>query len=235
MIAEVESATASGRASNTSPAAAGSVAFYLQESFMRLFYAPGACSLSPHIVAQEAGIDLEFEKVDLKTKKTTRGADYLEINPKGAVPALQLDNGEILTEGPVIVQYLADQRPQAGLAAAQGTFARYRLLEMLGFINSEIHKGYSPLFNPAISAAERTETTTYLQKRYRFIESQLQKHIYLLGDQYSVADAYLFTVTNWADSLSVDLSSFPQVLAFQKRIAARPAVQAVMKAEGLIP
>lgn len=201
---------------------------------MRLFYAPGACSLSPRIVAQEAGIKLEFEKVDLKTKKTTGGRDYLEINPKGSVPALQLDDGEILTEGPVIVQYLADQRPQAGLAAAWGTMARYRLMEMLGFINSEIHKGYSPLFNPAIGAAERAEKIASLQKRYHIIESQLQKHPYLLGEQFSVADAYLFTVTNWAHSLQVDLSSLPHVLAFQKRIAARPAVEAAMRAEGLI-
>ena len=202
---------------------------------MRLFYAPGACSLSPRIVAQEAGIPLEFEKVDLKTKKTARATDYLTINPKGAVPALELDNGEILTEGPAIVQYLADQRPQAGLVPDPGTFARYRLLEMLGFINSEIHKGYAPLFNPAIGAAERAEQIAYLQKRYAFIESQLQKHPYLLGDQFSVADAYLFTVTNWADALKVDLSSFPHVLAFQKRVAARPAVQAAMRGEGLIP
>jgi glutathione S-transferase len=199
---------------------------------MRLFYAPGACSLSPHIVALEAGIKLAFEKVDLKTKKTADGSDYLTINPKGAVPALQLDDGEILTEGPAIVQYLAEQRPQAGLVPAAGTMAHYRLLEILGFINSEIHKGYSPLFNPAISAADRSEKIAYLQKRYGFIEAQLKKHPYLLGDQFSVADAYLFTVTNWATPLKVDLSRFPKVLDFQKRIGARPAVQAAMKAEG---
>jgi glutathione S-transferase len=201
---------------------------------MRLFYAPGACSLSPHIVAQEAGIELALGKVDLKTKKITDGRNYLEINPKGAVPALQLDNGEILTEGPAIVQYLADQRPKSGLVPASGTIAHYRLLEILGFINSEIHKGYSPLFNPAIGAVERAEKTAQLQKRYGFIESQLQKHPYLVGDHFSVADAYLFTVTRWAAALKVDLSGFPQVLASQKRIAARPAVQAAMRAEGLI-
>jgi glutathione S-transferase len=201
---------------------------------MKLYYTPGACSLSPHIVAQEAGIALEFEKVDLKTKTTAGGASYLKINPKGAVPALELDNGEILTEGPAIVQYLADQRPQSGLAPPWGTLARYRLLEILGFINSEIHKAYSPLFNPVISAAERAERIEYLQKRYSIIESQLEKQPYLLGDHFTVADAYLFTITNWAYQLKVDLSSFPHVLALQERIAARPAVQAAMRAEGLI-
>jgi glutathione S-transferase len=201
---------------------------------MKLYYAPGACSLSPHIVAQEAGIALKFEKVDLAAKKTAGGANYLEVNPKGSVPALELDNGEILTEGPAIVQYLADQRPQAGLVPAWGTMARYRLLEMLGFINSEIHKGYSPLFNPAISAAERAQRIEYLEKRYSFIEAQLAKQPYLLGEQFTVADAYLFTVTNWASKLKVDLSRFPRVLAFQQRVSARPAVQAAMKAEGLL-
>jgi glutathione S-transferase len=201
---------------------------------MKLYYAPGACSLSPHIVAQEAGIALKFEKVDLKTKATESGANYVGINPKGSVPALELDNGEILTEGPAIVLYLADQRPQAGLAPPCGTMGRYRLMEVLGFINSEIHKGYTPLFNPEISAAERAERIAYLQKRYSVVETQLEKQPCLLGEHFTVADAYLFTVTNWADLLKVDLSRFAQVLAFQKRIGARPAVQAAMKAEGLI-
>jgi len=201
---------------------------------MKLFYAPGACSLSPHIVAHEAGIELQLEKVDLKAKTTSGGRNYIEINAKGAVPALQLDNGDILTEGPAVVQYLADQRPRANLAAPCGTMERYRLQEVLGYINSEIHKGYSPLFNPALGAAEREERVAYIQKRYTFIESQLQKHPYLLSENFSAADAYLFTVTNWAGLLKVDLSKFPSVLAFQKRVAARPAVQAAMKAEGLL-
>jgi glutathione S-transferase len=201
---------------------------------MKLYYAPGACSLSPHIVASEAGIALELEKVDLQTKMTAGGADFSKINPKGYVPTLQLDNGEYLTEGPAIIQYLADQKPAAKLAPAPGTTDRYRLLEMLTYINSEIHKTYSRLFNPAVTAAVRDETVAYLQKRYALIEQQLGSHKFLLGDQFTVADAYLFTVTNWAEHVKVDLSKFPKLQAFQKTVAARPAVQQALRAEGLI-
>lgn len=201
---------------------------------MKLFYASGACSLSPHIVAREAGFELRLQKVDLKTKTIATEGDYLAINPKGYVPALQLDDGEILTEGPAIVQYLADLKPERGLAPAAGTLARYRLQEMLGFINSELHKTYSPLFRPETPAETRTERLAYLRKRYAIIEKQLAGHPYLLGDSFTVADAYLFTVTNWAGTVKFDLSSFPNVLAFQARMAARPHVQAAMKAEGLI-
>jgi len=201
---------------------------------MKLFYAPGACSLSPHIVAREAGIELQLEKVDLKAKKTASGADYAEINAKGYVPALQLDDGAVLTEGPAIVQFLADQKPAAGLAPVSGSIGRYRLQEVLSYINSEIHKSYSPLFNPAILPAVREERIAYLQRRYAVLEKQLASHPYLVGDTFSAADAYLFTVTNWADAVKLDLSAFPNVLAFQKRVAARPAVQAALKAEGLL-
>ncbi len=201
---------------------------------MKLYYSPGACSLSPHIVALEAGITLALEKVDLRSKLAGDGKDYLKVNPKGYVPALELDNGEILTEGPAIVQYLADQKPGSKLAASAGTMERYRLQEMLTYLNSEIHKSYGPLFNPAISPADRADKVAYLTKRYALIEQQLGKHKFLLGDQFTVADAYLFTLTNWADHLKVDLSKFPKLQEFQRVVAARPAVQAALRAEGSV-
>jgi glutathione S-transferase len=201
---------------------------------MKLFYHPGACSLSPHIVAREAGIDLTLENVDLQNKLTAGGVDFLTINPKGYVPTLQLDNGEILTEGPAIIQYLADQKPATKLTPAAGTLERYRLQEMLTYLNSEIHKTYSPLFNPAVTPAEREAKIAYLYKRYALIEDQLSKHKFLLGDQFTVADAYLFTVTGWADHLKIDLSRFPKLQAFQKTVFGRPAVQKAMREEGLI-
>jgi glutathione S-transferase len=200
---------------------------------MKLYFSPGACSLSPHIVAQEAGIALELEKVDIRAKTTASGTDFLTINPKGYVPTLVLDDGQVLTEGPAIVQYLADRKPESGLAPAAGTLPRYRLQEMLGFINSELHKSYSPLFNPAASPEVRAERTQYLQKRYAVLETLLGSHPYLLGDDFTVADAYLFTVTRWAGPTKVDLSAFPNLAAFQKRVAERPAVQAAMNDEGL--
>src|SRR5262245_26809241 len=202
---------------------------------MKLFFAPAACSLSPHIVAQEAGIPLTLVRVDTQTKKLADGGDYWAINPKGYVPALQLDNGELLTEGPTIVQYLADSKPAAKLAPAAGTFERVRVQEMLGYINSEIHKTYSPLFRPTITPELRKDREEYLHKRYGLIEKQLAKGPYRVGEQLTVADAYLFTVTNWANFVKLDLSAFPNLLAFQGRVAARPAVQAAMTAEGLKP
>ena len=201
---------------------------------MKLFYAPGACSLSPHIVALEAGIELRLQKVDLKTKTIAAEGDYLAINPKGSVPALQLDDGQILTEGPTVVQYLADLEPAKGLAPPAGTMARYRLQEWLGYINSELHKTYSPLFRPDTPAQTRAERLAYLVRRYAIVEKQLAAHPYLLGESFTVADAYLFTVTHWAGTVKFDLAPFPSVRAFQERVAARPAVQAAMQAEGLI-
>jgi glutathione S-transferase len=200
---------------------------------MKLFYSPGACSLSPHIVAREAGIDLTLEKVDTAAKKFAGDQDYYAINPKGYVPAIQLDDGQVLTEGPAIVQYLADRKPDSALVPAAGTMERYRVQEMLGFINSELHKTYSPLFNSALPAANREERIAYLHKRYAVLEKHLAGKQYLFGDRFTVADAYLFTVTKWAAFVKVDLSDFPNLLAFQQRVAQRPAVQAAMAAEGL--
>ncbi|MEO8223498.1 MAG: glutathione transferase GstA [Gammaproteobacteria bacterium] len=201
---------------------------------MKLYYSPGACSLSPHIVAQEAGINLDLVKVDLASKTVASDGDFWAINPKGSVPVLQLDSGETLTEGPAIVQYLADLKPEAKLAPANGTFPRARLQEVLNYITSEIHKSYSPLFNAQILPEVRAERVAYLRKRYALLDQQLSGRQYLLGDQFSVADAYLFTVTRWAALVKVDLSDYANLQAFQQRVAARPAVQAALKAEGLI-
>lgn len=200
---------------------------------MKLYYMPGACSLSPHIVALEAGIPLQLVKVDGKTKRTENGDDFLQVNPKGYVPTLLLDSGERLTEGPAIVQYLADQKPESALAAPNGTLPRYHLQEMLGYINSELHKTYSPLFKPDTPEATRAERKQYLLRRYQLIEGVLAKQPFLLGDRFTVADAYLFTITNWAKHVELDLSGFPALLAFQKRVAERPAVQEALEAEGL--
>lgn len=203
---------------------------------MKLFFSPGACSLSPHIVAQELGIPLTLVKVDTQNKKLADGGDYLSVNPKGYVPAIELDSGEVLTEGPTIVQYLADRKPEAKLVPPGGTLERYRVQEMLGYINSEIHKTYSPLFRPTTSPELRKDREDYLRRRYTLIEQRLAKGgPYLFGEQFTVADAYLFTVTNWANFLKLDLSEFPGLLAFQGRVAARPAVQAALVAEGLRP
>ncbi|WP_437284309.1 glutathione transferase GstA [Sorangium sp. So ce406] len=200
---------------------------------MKLYFSPGACSLSPHVVARELGIELTLDKVDLASKKTSSGRDFLAINPKGYIPALELDGGEVLTEGTAIVQYLADQKSEAKLMPPPGTMARYRVQEMLGYINSELHKSYSALFNPKTAPEQRQEREEYLRKRYGVIEAALAKGPYLFGEQFTVADAYLFTVTNWSNFVKLDLSAFPNLLAYQRRVAARPAVQGAMRAEGL--
>ncbi|HWB77891.1 MAG TPA: glutathione transferase GstA [Nannocystaceae bacterium] len=200
---------------------------------MKLYFSPGACSLAPHIVARESGIEIELEKVDTKAKTTASGRDYLAINPKGYVPAVELDDGEVLTEGPAIVQFLADRKPEAELAPPAGTMARYRLQEMLGFINSELHKAYSPLFDPACTPELRKNRLEHLHKRYAVLEQRLSERPHLVGDRFTVADAYLFTVTSWAAFVKLDLSPFPHVLAFQQRVAERPAVRAALAAEGL--
>lgn len=203
---------------------------------MKLYFAPGTCSLAPHVVAHEIGIALEIEKVNIKTDRRTASGKHLqEITPKEYVPVLELDDGEILTEGQVIAQYLADLKPEHGLAPPQGTFERYRLLELLGYINSELHKGYSPLFDPGNTSEQRTVHASQLRKRYALIEHILEKTPYLLGDSFSVADAYLFTVTNWARTAKLDVSDFPALAAFQQRVGQRPAVRAAMRAEGLLP
>ena len=201
---------------------------------MKLYYSPGACSLSPHIVAREAGIELELIKADTKTKKLEDGGDYWQVNAKGYVPALRLDNGQLLTEGPAIVQYLADQKPASGLAPAAGSFERYRVQEWLNFISSEIHKNFSPLFNPAASADWKEGAKANLAKRFGFIATHLEGKQYLMGDQFTVADAYLFTVANWGQFVGVDIGQWPAVKAFHARVAARPKVQEALKAEGLL-
>jgi glutathione S-transferase len=201
---------------------------------MRLYYLPGACSLSPHIVANEAGIALQLEKVDVATKKTESGKDYLQINPKGYVPALELDNGVVLTEGPAIVQYLADQKPETKLAPANGTIERYQLQAMLTFIGTELHKTASPLFRPTTPAETRQERTEYMMRRLGYVDGLLQGRNYLFGDQFTVADAYLFVVVSWAPLLKVDISSLANVQAFAQRVAARPAVNRALREEGLI-
>jgi glutathione S-transferase len=203
---------------------------------MKLYYAPAACSLSPHIVAKELGLELGLVKVDTATKKTEDGRDFYTINPKGYVPVLELDNGEFLTEGPTIVQYLADLRPEAGLVPpANGSMARYRVQEMLGYINSELHKTYSPLFSPATPDVVRQDRAAYLKKRYAILDQRLEKQGYLFGDQFTAADAYLFVVTGWSKFVKLDLSEFRNLLAFQGRVAERPAVRSAMIAEGLVP
>ena len=201
---------------------------------MKLYYSPGACSLSPHIVLREVGLDFELVLTSTKTKKLQDGTDYYTINPKGAVPLLELDNGERLTEGPAIVQYLADQAPQKHLAPAAGSWARSRLQEWLNYITSELHKGFSPLFNPAMPEEAKVLFREALVKRFAWVDTQLEGRDYLLGADFTVADAYLFTVSNWAPMVGVELGALKNLAAFRARVSARPAVQAAMKAEGLI-
>jgi glutathione S-transferase len=198
---------------------------------MKLYYAPGACSLSPHIVAREAGIPLELEKVDLGAKKTASGEDYRQVNPKGYVPALRLDDGSVLTEGPAIVQYLADRKPAAALAPHAGTSERYRLQEWLAFLNSELHKTWGALYDPR---AERAPVIERLKQRLSFLEGELKNRPYLLPSGFSVADAYLFTLLNWAGFTQVDLSPYPALVKYAERIRARPKVQEALHAEGLL-
>ncbi len=201
---------------------------------MKLYYSNGACSLSPHIVLRESGLPFELVRASTKTHALDDGTDYYTINPKGSVPLLELDNGERLTEGPAIVPYIADQAPGANLAPANGTLARYRVQEWLNFITSELHKGYSPLFRPNTPDAYKPIAIDTLKKKYAYVDSKLEGKHYLMGEQFSVADAYLFTVTNWAGRVGLDLSEFKNVAAFMARMMARPSVQAAMKAEGLI-
>lgn len=201
---------------------------------MKLFYSPGACSLSPHIVLNELDLPYTVEKVDLKTHTTASGADFYTLNAKGYVPALQLDNGEVLTEGPAIIQYLAEHKPQANLLPPAGTLERARVQEWLNFIGTELHKTLATLFNPSISPEAKGKTIETFGKRLGFVDKALQGKDYLTGNAFSVADAYLFTIVNWAPMLKIDLSPWPTVVQFQKRVANRPAVQKTLKAEGLI-
>jgi len=201
---------------------------------MKLYYSAGACSLSPHIVLRESGLPFELLLASTKTHKLADGTDYYTINPKGYVPLLELDNGERLSEGPAIVQYIADQVPGKNLAPTNGTMARYRLQEWLNFITSELHKGFSPLFNPATPEDFKPAAKGRLTDRFKWLDGQLEGKSYLMGEQFTVADAYLFTVANWSGFVGIDLSGLPNLAAYRARVAARPAVQEAMKAEGLL-
>lgn len=201
---------------------------------MKLYYSPGACSLSPHIVMRELGLPVDLVKVDLGARKTADGGDYLAINPKGYVPVLQLDDGSVLTEGPAIVQYLADRSPASKLAPAAGSMERYRLVEWLNFLTSEIHKGFSPLFRPTATEGTKAMFREALARRFDYLSDWLRDRTYLMGDRFTVADAYLFTLLGWCRLTQIDLSKWPVLTTYRERIAARPAVRAAMKAEGLI-
>jgi glutathione S-transferase len=201
---------------------------------MKLYYSPGACSLSPHIVLKEAGLSAELEQVDLKTKKTKSGADFTAINPKGYVPTLVLDNGKTLTEGPAIVQYLADLKPGSGLAPAAGTFERYQLQEALNFISTELHKSFAPLFNPATPDDYKKVAVGAVSARFAAVDKELGKGgPFILGSQFTVADAYLFVMTTWTGYVKIDLGQWPNVKAYSAKVASRPNVQAALKEEGL--
>jgi len=201
---------------------------------MQLYYSPGACSLASHITLREAGLPVELKKADTKTKKLEDGSDYFAVNSKGSVPALRLDDGQVLTEGPAILQYLADQKPESKLVPRAGTLERYRVLEWLNFITSEVHKSFSPLFNPAADPKVKEYTTQNLEKRFDWINKQLAGKQYLTGDQFTIADAYLFVVTNWSNFVGIDLGRWPALKAFVERVAARPKVQEALAAEGLL-
>lgn len=198
---------------------------------MKLFYTTGACSLSPHIILQESGLNFTAEAVDLKSKKTASGKDFFAVNPKGQVPTLLLDDGTILTEGVAIVQYVADQVAAKNLIPANGTIARYHAIEWLNYIATELHKGFSPLFNPQTPSEYKDITKQKLLKQFDYLNGILSKQKYLLGDHFSVADAYLFTVASWAKPLGLDLSGYKHLVSYLQSIATRPAVVAVMKQE----
>ena len=200
---------------------------------MKLYYSPGACSLSPHIALQEAGIAFEPVLASTKSHKLQDGTDYYTINPLGYVPLLELDDGTLLREGPAILQYIADLVPLKNLAPANGTMPRYRLQEWLAFLGTELHKGFSPLFNPAMPAEAKTIALDKLQTRLAWVDKDLEGKAFVMGEHFSVADGYLFTVTNWAAPMKIDLSVYPNIVAWRERIGARPGVQAAMKAEGL--
>lgn len=201
---------------------------------MKLYYAPGACSLAPHIVSRETGQPVDLVKVDLKSHRTEANADYYGVNPKGYVPALQLDSGEVLTEVANLVQYLSDQKPDSGLAPAFGTLDRYRLMEWLTFISSELHKGFGPLFYPTTPEETKKTARDKLASRFKWLDGKLAGKDYLMGKTFTAADAYAFTVLNWTGNLGIDLSAYPNVQAYMGRVAARPKVQEAMRAEGLL-
>lgn len=201
---------------------------------MKLYYSPGACSLSPHIALEEAGLTYDTVKVDLKAKKTEKGDDYLPINPKGKVPFLVVEGNDGLSEGAAIVQYIADKAPNSKLAPANGTIERYKLQEWLNYISTELHKGFSPLFNAANSDEVKDAAKANIAKQFVYVDGKLAGRDYLMGNTFSVADGYLFTILRWADGKQIDISGLKNLTAYKARVAGRPKVQAVLLAEGLI-
>jgi glutathione S-transferase len=198
---------------------------------MKLYFSPGACSLASHIALREAGIAFETDKVDLRAHKTSAGGDFYSINPKGYVPALQLDDGAVLTEGAAILQYIADQKPATKLAPVAGTMDRYRLQEWLNFIGSELHKSFSPLFNPSTPDDIRATTRERLEKRLGFVAERLEGKSFLMGENFTVADAYLYTVLGWTQAVGLDRAKWPVLDRYFKRVGERSAVQAAREAE----
>jgi glutathione S-transferase len=201
---------------------------------MKLYYSPGACSLASHIALKETGLPFEAVKVDGRAKKAANGEDYWQVTAKGYVPALRLDDGQVLTEGTAILPYVADLKPELGLAPAAGTLERYRVHEWLGYINSEVHKGFGPFFTPGISDELKAAAKTNLGKRFSFVQQALEGREFLVGGHFTVADAYLFTVLGWTRIVGIDLGEWPVLKAWHAKVAQRPAVQAAMRAEGLI-
>lgn len=201
---------------------------------MKLYYSPGACSLASHIALREAGLDFEAVKVEGRGQKTAGGEDYSKVTAKGYVPALRLSDGAVLTEGTAILPYIADLKPESNLAPAAGTMARYRLHEWLGYINSELHKNFSPFFAPGATDEQKASAKASLGRRFDLTQTELGEKTFLMGDTFTVADAYLFTVLGWCAYVGIDLGQWPGLSAYHGRVAARPAVQAALKAEGLI-
>ncbi len=199
---------------------------------MKLYYSPGACSLSPHIALLEAGLPYDLIKVDLRAKKLENGDDYLKVNPKGQVPALALDSGELITEGPVIVQIIADQATSKNLAPAHGSSERYKLLEWLNFITAELHKNFGPMFSPVLADEAKAFFKDRVMAKFKYIDSQMAGRDYLMGSHFTVADGYLFTMLSWADRMKFDLSAMPHLAAYKARVAARPKVQEALVREG---
>lgn len=200
---------------------------------MKLYFTPGACSLAPHIVLQELGFPFELAQVDIPTRKTISGEDYLQVNSKGYVPALQMDDGTVLTEGIVISQFLAEMKPEAGLVPTD-SMARYQLQSLLVYLSTEIHKPMGAMFNPNLVADARAATEAQLSKRLDWLVNELGEQQYLFNNRFSIADAYFFTILGWAGMVKFDLSRWPTLEGYRLRIAGRPAVQAAMKQEGLI-
>ena len=201
---------------------------------MKLYYSPGACSLSPHIALCEAGLPYELVKVDLKAKKLENGDDYLKVNPKGQVPALALDNGELVTEGPVIVQMIADKAAGKNLAPARDSAERYKLLEWLNFVGTELHKNFGPMFSPVLADDAKAFFKDRVMGKFKYLDGVLAGRDYLMGKQFTVADGYLFTMLAWADRMKFDLSAMPNLLAYKARVGARPMVQQALTKEGLM-